>query len=371
MILKTDCIKFPGDRPCLPNKLHGIKCDVCREYEPVSFRILIIKLDAPGDVLRTTSILTSLKEKYPSSHITWLTRAGAKDLFKYNPLVNQLLIFEDPSTLARLQTEHFDLMIHPDASPVSAPLAAMARAGEKRGFYLNEQGRVNVYNTEAVQWLEMGAFDEYKKKNTKTYQQILHEIAGLEYKRQPILLYLGKEEIDFKNKFFSVHALDRFSRFVGLNTGASRRWKHKKWTIEGYLGLIEKLLAEDSTGILLYGGPEEEERNSIIKSRFPEVVDTGTNNSIREFFALLDLSDVVVTGDTMALHAATALGKKVVCTFGPTSSNEIEDYGLIRKVVPDDMDCLVCYRPDCDVKPNCMERISVDMVYNALNSFNS
>jgi ADP-heptose:LPS heptosyltransferase len=68
----------------------------------------------------------------------------------------------------------------------------------------------------------------------------------------------------------------------------------------------------------------------------------------------------------MALHVATALRKKVVCLFGPTSANEIEDYGRIIKIQPE-MSCLVCYKMDCDFMPHCMGSISSDMVMRAID----
>ena len=83
---------------------------------------------------------------------------------------------------------------------------------------------------------------------------------------------------------------------------------------------------------------------------------------MRQFFSLLDICDVLVTSDTMALHAATGLKKKIVCLFGPTSHTEIEDYGRIEKVIPD-LDCLVCYKPRCDFEITCMGSITSDMVY--------
>ena len=39
----------------------------------MGFKILIIKLGALGDVIRTTSILKGLKEKYPNCKIDWVT----------------------------------------------------------------------------------------------------------------------------------------------------------------------------------------------------------------------------------------------------------------------------------------------------------
>ena len=367
MILKTDCKHFPGNKPCIPSKTEGKKCDDCNYYNPVDFKILIIKLDATGDVLRTTSILPALKREYPKSHITWLTKKNAKELFNNNPFVDELIIFEDNDIVPRLMVEKFDILIHPDASVVSASLASIVNAEIKKGFLLDAKGKVIPVNDDAVEWLEMGAFDDMKKKNQKTYQEIIHNIAGLKYQKYEIQLRLNQKEIDIKNDFYSKHNLKRFKYFVGLNTGAGTRWQYKQWQIEGYIELIEKLSANKEIGILIYGGPDEVERNKILKNKFPHLIDTGTNNSLRQFFSLLDLCDVLVTSDTMALHAATALKKKIVCLFGPTSHTEIEDYERIEKVIPD-LDCLVCYKPKCDFEITCMGSISSEMVYEKVMS---
>lgn len=367
MILKTDCKHFPGNKPCVPSKTEGKKCNDCNYYEPVDFKILIIKLDATGDVLRTTSILPSLKRKFPKSHITWITRKNAKELFNNNLFVDELLIFENNDTLARLLVEKFDLLIHPDASVVSASLASICNAKSKKGYVLDEKGKVIPVNDDAVEWLEMGAFDDLKKKNQKTYQEIIHKIAGLDYQKDEIQLHLNQTELDFKNSFYESNRLNRFKYLVGLNTGAGTRWQYKQWHLDGYSKVIEKLVVNNEIGILLYGGPDEVERNEILKNKFPNVIDTGTNNTLRQFFSLLDLCDVLVTSDTMALHAATALKKKIICLFGPTSHTEIEDYGRVNKIIPD-LDCLVCYKPKCDLEITCMGSITSDMVYEKVMS---
>ena len=365
MILKTDCKYFPGNKPCIHSKNEKIICSDCNYYEPVQNKILIIKLDATGDVLRTTSLLPALKEKYPASYITWVTRKNAEEIFRNNKLVDEVLIFEDNGTLPRLLVEKFDLLIHPDASPVSASLASVVMAKEKKGYILDEFGKIQPVNEDAVEWLEMGAFDQFKKENKKTYQQIIHEICRLDYKRDEIQLILSEKEIEFKKKFYNENRLDRFDIILGLNTGAGNRWQYKQWGLDRYVELIEMMKAQSNTGILLYGGPEEKERNDFLKNKFPFLIDTGTGNNLREFFALLDLSDIVLTGDTMALHAATALKKQVICLFGPTSYNEIEDYGRIAKIIPQ-LDCLICYKPRCDFKVTCMGEIKAETVYESI-----
>jgi lipopolysaccharide heptosyltransferase III len=365
MILKTDCKLFPGNKPCVPNKTEGKMCDDCNYYEPVSMKILIIKLDAIGDVLRTTSILPSLKRKYPISHITWITKKNSGEIFNNNNLVDQVLFIEDNDAAQRLSIEKYDLLLHPDASPNSAPIATIVGSKIKKGFILDEKGKIIPVDGDAVEWLEIGAFDQLKKKNKKTYQQIIHELCGLSYERDEIQLFLSDAEKKIRDDFYTEKKLKKFKKIIGLNTGAGNRWQYKQWSLEGFEELISKLSDNKGIGILLYGGPSEEERNKYLISKFPFLVNTGTDNSLREFFSLMDISDIIITGDTLALHAATALKKDIICVFGPTSYNEIEDYGRIRKIYSD-LDCLVCYKTRCDFKTTCMGEISSERIYREI-----
>lgn len=71
--LRVDCRHFRGHVPCRPHKLHGVHCSSCGHYEPTRERILIIKLGAIGDVIRTTPLLHPLKKQFPQARISWIT----------------------------------------------------------------------------------------------------------------------------------------------------------------------------------------------------------------------------------------------------------------------------------------------------------
>jgi heptosyltransferase-2 len=86
---------------------------------------------------------------------------------------------------------------------------------------------------------------------------------------------------------------------------------------------------------------------------------------VRHFAAIVSHCDVVVSGDTLAMHIALALGRRSVVLFGPTSVAEIEMYELGEKVAPA-MTCLGCYKTACDFVPNCMDLITVEMVEQAV-----
>ena len=131
--LKTDCRNLYWDRPCTPHKLRGKVCQTCDEYDPVGFRVLVVKLAATGDVLRTTAFLPAIHAEWPGARVTWLTRKSAAGLFEGNSLVDEVLVTDDAITAARLATEEFDVVLCPDADPDAAVLAAMAKGTERRG----------------------------------------------------------------------------------------------------------------------------------------------------------------------------------------------------------------------------------------------
>ena len=90
MKILFDCHYFCGDRPCLPHKNSGVHCENCAEYDPIKARILIIKLNAVGDVLRTAGIIPALKVKYPGAYITWITDPDAVPRLEMVPGIDRL-----------------------------------------------------------------------------------------------------------------------------------------------------------------------------------------------------------------------------------------------------------------------------------------
>src|SRR5690242_2188027 len=105
-----DCRYFLGDRPCTWHKAAGVLC-TCDHYDAVREHVLIIKLDAIGDVLRTTTLLPALKEAHPHAALTWITRPEAKALLEKNPYLTEVIAY-GPDALLHLQARSFDRVIN-------------------------------------------------------------------------------------------------------------------------------------------------------------------------------------------------------------------------------------------------------------------
>jgi heptosyltransferase-2 len=212
----------------------------------------------------------------------------------------------------------------------------------------------------------MGVRDDKKRANKLTYQEHMAAIMGVDWRLEPPILHLREEDLAAGRKLRARHAPANGGAVIGLNTGAGGRWRFKRWTEEGYTGLIARL-AKEGHRIFLLGGPEEVERNRALAAASKgAAVDTGCDNPLPQFAGIVEQCDVVVTGDTLAMHVAIARGRRTVVLFGPTSLNEIEVFDRGERLAPD-LDCLVCYKSDCDFVPNCMESIPVDMVHAAVH----
>ncbi|MDR1195692.1 MAG: glycosyltransferase family 9 protein, partial [Endomicrobium sp.] len=132
--------------------------------------------------------------------------------------------------------------------------------------------------------------------------------------------------------------------------------------------LAKHFSAKGHTVLLLGGKDDEDEIKAILSENIDNVYSAGTNNGIPDFFAMINLCDIIVCGDTMALHAAAGLKKNIVALFGPTSLAEIEVYGRGAKLQAD-KECVCCYKQECNLVKNCMDSISDGEVIEAVEKY--
>jgi heptosyltransferase II len=323
-------------------------------------RILIVKIGAIGDVLRTTSLLPGLTEKYQSAEIDWLTSEVSRELLDWNSYLRRVLAWEE-----RDSAEAYDLVVGLEDEKDVCRFVGTLAVDKVIGAYL-EKGKI-VYTPSA--WFDMSVISRFgleranqlKKKNQKSYQQHMADLLGI--KVSPYVFKLLPDEIEYGRKAVRDLGIGMRERVIGINTGAGKRWPQKSWGIERTIDLIKLIKDELGAVSLVLGGIDERGRNGTIarETGMPE----GGVHSLRGFASIVNQCGVLLSSDSLALHFGIALNKKLVVFFGPTSAAEIELYGLGEKLVPE-RDCVVCYKKDCELKPNCMDDLSVRTVFEAV-----
>ena len=343
--------------------------------------ILVIKTGALGDVLRTTSILPGLSARYPNLSIDWVTAPAAVELVERHPLVDRVHALDPRDDEAvtlfmqRIAGQRFDRVLSFDDEEPLCRLAASFEPGTVSGATLVDGAR--TYTDDVAEWFEMGLLsvhgkeraDELKKLNTRSHPEIYASMLGIEMGRPELPLDPAAEER--AQAFAQTHGLGSGGPIIGLNTGAGGRWTSKTLPEERVIRLAEAVDAsvrgktpERRPHFLLFGGPDERDRNERLAqglSSVVQLVDAGVDNSLADFAALVDLCDLLVTSDSLALHVAVARHVRIVAFFAPTSAAEIELYGAGRKVVSTAPD--VCsYKKDADRSTLTVERLSEAVV---------
>lgn len=387
-LIHFDCKYFLGTKPCQPNKEYGIFCDNCRYYERDTIikeefpvieaapqttggdesvrKVIIIKLDASGDVLRSTSILPSLISKYPASSVTWITKTKSYTLLKNNELIDEIYFADED--LSALYNETFNVAINLDTGIESSGIMNRISAGTKYGYRLTND-RPYPFDELACKWYLMAVNDNVKRANKKTYHQIIHDICGLEYVNSKPVLKISSEIQKISDEIIKRYKPGKYRELILVNLGGGSRWENKKWTKEGYAAVINELSGDSSRCIGVIAGEED----FLFYSHVIDLIDRkdnvilfGCTNSLDEFIGIINASNKILTSDSLAMHIASALDKYTVVLVGTTSYTELDVFGNGKILHSQEMECRCFYENKCRYDVNCMTTLHPELVLEAL-----
>jgi ADP-heptose:LPS heptosyltransferase len=362
------CKRFSGYKPCFAD--HNCWEDGCKDNIPVGTKILIINLDAMGDVLMTTAQLPGLNRKFPELTIYWVTERNSTDLLLNNHLVDHVFPFDAESILILNQMK-FDYVMNVDKSQRSAALLNSVDAKHKLGFGLNDDGKIIPVNEGAYYNYKLGMDDHFKfKVNKRTGQDYLAETFEVEHKRDEYVFNFTENEIKFIEDYKKETGISDKDFVVGFNTGCSNLYPNKKMTVKQHLILIEKLLKNKNYKIALFGGPEDTERNNLIYKSFEnKIINTPTTNGLRKGACYESIANVVITGDSFGMHLAIALKKYVIAWFGVSCWTEIDLYDRGVKLYQADLFCSPCWKKVCPYNLECISMIDLDRIVKEVDLY--
>ena len=232
-------------------------------------------------------------------------------------------------------------------------------AKERVGVFYNPTiGRLGVLYTKSV------AQPQQPKRlhNSEHYLKAVAEI-GIEPPYDLRMLYQVSETDRFELSRFLEKRLDRHPNrpLLVIHPGTSRA--SKNWLPDQYAELIQIC---DRYDVVITGSVSERDlaaRIAKCAGRADVAVAAGELNSFGAVAALIEIADVVVTGDTAALHLASALGTPLVGIYGSTRPRSNAPlFGESQLLFDDDVPCAPCYRPNCplvgDARMACMKAVT-------------
>jgi len=268
-----------------------------------------------GDVLRTTVILNFFKHE----KVSWLVDKRAAPLLEGNPYIRRLLVY-NLETVLQLQRERFDTVINLEKVPGICALADSINAWRRYGFRFDEyKGAAQSYDG-AEKVLSLSLHLKEKRESRKYWQEALTDIIGKEWQKEEYVL--GYEP---KNKI--IHD-------IGFNWVTGTKWKNKSWPKEHW-----------------------QELEGLLKGKYSINWQEGLSN-LHEYMRWINSCKLIITNDSLGMHLAIALKKKVLALFGSSSSKEVYLYDKGKIILPKvDYLCRPCLRSECSQKVHCMRFI--------------
>lgn len=277
-----------------------------------------------GDVLRTTAILNYFK----SDKVSWLVDEKAYAFLENNPCIQRILVFNLESVL-QLQRERFDTVINLEKGPGICAFSDSINAWRRFGFRFDaDKGAAQAYDG-AEKVLSLCLDLQEKKDNFRFWQEALASMIGKKWKERDeyILGYKPKSAVKYD---------------IGFNWAVGDKWPNKSWPKKYWKDLERSL-----------------------KKKYAVSWQKGLNN-LYEYMDWVNSCRLIVTNDSLGMHLAVALKKKIVVLFGPTSSKEVFLYGQGVKITPKvNYSCFPCLDSICRQKKPCMEFISPGEVRDA------
>lgn len=284
----------------------------------------ISKVTSLGDVLRTTVIL------YPfaNDQVTWLVDEKAYPLLEGNPLIDRILVYELSSVL-QLQRERYDTVINLEKVPGICALADSITAWRRYGFRFDEQRGVAEAYDGCENVFSMCKDIVLKRNYHGSWQEALLQIVGAKWEGQEYILG------------YRPQTSEQFD--IGLNWAVGSKWPNKAWPAEKWEEL--KRMLDGKYGYSAQQGMDE----------------------LHAYMDWINSCRLLVTNDSLGLHIALALKKKVVVFYGPTNSKETHFYGRAEILYPQSqLPCIPCLESSCNQEVCCMEYVSSGAVMAAV-----
>ena len=256
-------------------------------------RVLIIKLGATGDVLRTTTLLRIFNDE-----IDWITSGMNVSMLNNPDFQVNTYAWEEAR---ELRNKKYDLVINLEDTAETAEFLRHIEYSDLYGAYLDKKDNL-VYTESSRDWFDLSLIsrfgrvkaDELKLLNRKSYQELVFCGLGHQFDQQK---YVMPEAVDTDLK-----------GDVAIAPKAGSVWPMKNWAF--YDDLTVQL-----------------EKKGFVVNYLPQ------RATLLQHMGDIKNHRYLISGDSLPMHIALGLDLKCITLFICTSPWEIHDYGIQKKII--------------------------------------
>lgn len=331
-----------------------------------SRRILLIKPSSLGDIVHTLPVVSAIKQRWPTAHLTWLVKRQWADLVARAEGVDRVLPVDATmkswlGQVRELRIARFDLAIDLQGLFRSGVLARLSGAPVRIGFANGREGSPWFYTQRVpVPAAEMHAVDRYL---------LIAAALGARPQGPPKFRFkLLDADMAVVRDLFRQNGVSADHPWVAMNVSA--RWPTKRWSLVSFGAAIDRLHHEGLGPVVVIGSADDQRDvarlRALTKSPFVDLTGAVPLGCLP---ALLSKAGILITNDSGPMHIAAALGIPVVAMFGPTSPVRTGPYGAGHHVLTGQVPCSPCFSRICrhDPQMECLHLIKPNDVVEAVH----
>jgi len=331
---------------------------------PRAERVLVIRLGALGDVVRTRFAFAGVRALYPHAVIDWLVEdRAAAGLVGLAGLDETVVV-----PRRRLRARH----------PLVAlrTLRAFARDLRARSYDLSIDFH-GMFRSAFLAWsadipVRVGYDRPFAKEGSERLLTHRAQIGPAHFSRfernAALVRFLGGEVPDepaplaFSDAGAALPPLPE--RFALIHPGTSPKTDYKRWEAERFAAVARRLRERTGLATLVAFGPvagEQEAARAVVAAAGGAAVLAPPTTSLTELLRLLERAAVFIGCDSGPMHLASLARTPVVAIFGPTDPIENGPFpGVANRIVRRDVGCNPC-REGCPVRA-CMRAVDAEAV---------
>ncbi|MCM8796928.1 MAG: glycosyltransferase family 9 protein [Candidatus Omnitrophica bacterium] len=346
-------------------------------------KFLIINPFGIGDVIFTTPVILTIKEKFPDSSIYYWCNERVEAIFRHDTNIAMVIPFSrgdikkltEDSVLEgmkkyrwlynTIKSKKIDIALDYSLDYRYSLISFFCGIKKRVGFDYRKRGR---FLTDKI------PIDGYSERHVIEYYLDLLILIGITTQCRKQYLVVApyiQERVRQRIEAFGVQEKDLL---VAIAPGAGASWgkdaKLKHWSPVKYAQLADRIIQECGARVVVLGDEHEKDiTEMMVKTMKNNPIDMSEKTSLEELIALISNASLLITNDGGPLHIAAALGIKTVSLFGPVDERVYGAYppSPLHRVIKCNLECRPCYNNfrlnPCLRERECITSISVDEVF--------
>jgi heptosyltransferase-2 len=338
-------------------------------------RILIINPFGIGDVLFTIPVISNLRKAYPDAFIGYLVNRRALPIVASNPKINQVYVYERDEfkkdlasswikLFGEIKNAHFDMAFDFSLNSTFGFLCMACGIDQRIGYDYRGRGRFLT---------DMISLEGYEGKHVVDYYLDLISKLNIPVSAQNLEIVVDSDHQQWAKDWIKQNKIPTQRPIFAVIPGGGASWgkdsSYKRWPIEQYAALVDKIIAKSKATVILMGDKNEQAVcQELTRLCSHPVYSAVGETTLLQMAALLKSCSLALVNDGGPLHVAVAVGIKTVSIFGPVDPVVYGPFPRNGHVVIDrHLACQPCYRQfrkaSCE-HLSCLRDLSVEEVFH-------